>query len=897
MPYRLLWDYVSPLSALSLPWRTTDNFLDGSQNWLMVKLDQFPTKQAEPSTYRPNNWDLRIDLSAIPHLGIPSLSPQFTYAFGSRSIVAVGETTFYLWDIRADSGLAVASGRHSPCHRMKGWSRGGSVQEVGYDYGPVSEDLDGTMRAIRADLLPSFVMFVPRRNSQTYWGGAYVCRRVIAPRALVPQGGAVVGYADTRLPNAALLEIGELIDGAMVPRASLVVAGAGSIVDCGLALAPGASPAATRFVCADISWAVSVLEFDFEPEDSDSVLAGIKDADPIRVAFGGGEWAYPIAFTTAAYSGVANFPAFAIQEIDHGKLVQLSHFAGATATKPFHETGNQFTQLQLPKNEEWGPWEHSLWYYTPHQNAIVSLEHGTLLRDFDSSRVVASPVYGLRAHEYGGGARGIEPYPSRQVDAYAVCLESTQHCNHVTPHSELAGHLPGVTANNDMVICGKRVKSVTVKLEPWAAADIEDVPVGISAIDTPSPLDPFNVPFGGNSRHLLVDGWNDGSENTFGSNLFFETTQSVPVPDGFREVGTNNNPNPPPILQGIVVRNRVHAADELLRTVVPKGAISAQIEKDVILHEHCRVARVLSVGGPITPQNIKGLHQNELEGAPLSFPPLSGTYECSRFSVGDYPVAGNWFRFQGTGQWSHAATMDYKVYLATMEINDYWQFWSSPGFYTWGLQVRATSRELGVAAVNVSESWSFETDHVEIYAELYTSLQEAGQFDAGYRYEPQFGDFRDEVFSDQLIPDEPRGRLSEVVIYTEGNEPRPAIGIRLHGRGVMRGSLAVDVDVSEVPVDYPWSLENAESAKVESMAGGIDGKFVGDQWQTLDLGTSPFSAWQHQFNADQTGQLLAGEMVTATRWAEDVDDPSEPAVWAYSDTVRQYKVSVQLEFV
>jgi len=142
--------------------------------------------------------------------------------------------------------------------------------------------------------------------------------------------------------------------------------------------------------------------------------------------------------------------------------------------------------------------------------------------------------------------------------------------------------------------------------------------------------------------------------------------------------------------------------------------------------------------------------------------------------------------------------------------------------------------------VPVTEAWSL-TCNVDMRCALGVRLQEYGTFSPGPG--------SNAVYDAHVQPDNPRGRFRDTIAYVDGKAPRPALNLTLNVRLPLSGTLDVTVDTSQLPGNYPFHVDANRTTFVatESAASGV-------------------SDWFHQFSADDTQTLLAGQSVDLLTW-------------------------------
>jgi hypothetical protein len=907
-----LWMNAAPLAALSRHWAmSAGRGSVGEINVTGMPYANTFVRGRVPFAIDNLRWQIRLDERSLPFLtaapnvnAFNSLIPILKITGGdSYSTITVNGREFVTEDFYEDvrlpflgEPLTVFRGREKPCQR----AQVRLVASVFFglpdgDYTEISDDINGTARAIKRDFVFCHVMFMPRANGVTSWGGNYVCLRHVLPRAIVSSAGTVIDYKDLRLITCSLAEIGELSNGVLFPRDSILVPADNVSVDCGLAREV-LSGQGTAFQCVLGFGGISVLQFPFVLSDVDAQLTARLSLIP-NVFTSEETLATPLLslgafgrFTKAPYAGIGECPAFEIKhQADHARIVKLSHYTGAITTPPYHEFVEGGRQ-DVPSLPEWETWSHSLYPYTPHHHFVVSADGGVDLGDVDASRRRPTPIYGLQ-DVTRFSAQTIEMFPQRQAQVRASCIEGFSQSGFATPYADNAAYMLGKTPNNDMVIAGKRITGVTVRLDPYATEDIEEVRVGVEPIQKPaggSVTLTHNAFDRSQSRWVNFEALDN---DNLGDDLYWFKQSSAEIPAGATPVVTGQTA----LYNGFEIDNDVQAVDAYEIQGIPKGEVSGELEESVVLFQHAFTLVPFQIGEDGAPETIPGLFKfrdrTQYEPTPVRYAPFTGEYQMSRMQLGGIQTAGNWFHYNGTAEFSVSQAVEYKVYLRANTTAFEWQVdETNAGEVASIIDAGST---FDFYDVPITEEWELKADHVEFHAVLEVRLQEAGTFNPNFTF--GFGDERDVLYASNEIFDQPRGRVRDIVTYTAGNEPRPAIFLKLYGRSVMRGSVSVSADTSNLPGEYPWSLSNTESPRVASMAGGVPGRFNGDTWETIDNNQSQFFVFEYQFNADQTEQLLNGQTVVATRWAEPGPSPNEPAAWVYGQGLAlASKVSVSL---
>jgi hypothetical protein len=261
--------------------------------------------------------------------------------------------------------------------------------------------------------------------------------------------------------------------------------------------------------------------------------------------------------------------------------------------------------------------------------------------------------------------------------------------------------------------------------------------------------------------------------------------------------------------------------------------------------------------------------------------PLTGSYELSRFSIGDVPSAGNMFRYSGVGEWSFNRTVTYNVYPLVTSIDDYWLDTGVVSQVTGQrLHQRWQSRTARYATVPITENWKMRTDYAELHCTLGSALQQYGEYQSdpavAFNNDAQAINWFKQTF---LKHDQPRGRLAETVVYVDGQEPSPVLTMTLRYRTAMRAELTCSVDTSDLP-EYPHSMNNSTSEVIDGTVAGLTGSgTVSGENQTVD-GHHAFQALSFTFNKEQTAQLMNGEEILVTQWQKETN-PQRPV---FADT-------------
>jgi hypothetical protein len=343
--------------------------------------------------------------------------------------------------------------------------------------------------------------------------------------------------------------------------------------------------------------------------------------------------------------------------------------------------------------------------------------------------------------------------------------------------------------------------------------------------------------------------------------------------------------------QGRATWNTGVASRRVATQTVPAGDLDPELEKLIVSTPLCRIGSLGTAGRSGQAQTVDAFINADIS---LRLAPLTGEYELGRFSVGNVAAAGYLFRCSQAGDWNVQQVFDYTLNLPGISINDTWEPLETANWW-YGKENRTNATRI----VPVTETWNLSTDHIELYCALSTVLQEAGTYDPDLSF--GFDDTRDSIYRNHLIFDQPKGRIASVITYTEGNEPRPALKIVLNARSSMRATLTMDVDTSGIPDSYPWSLSDAESDKIAAKVSGTAGTGNISGAQQTKSQQHVLRTFEHQFTADETESLLAGESVVASAWDQPNGSPDEPHIFDYGSgntmpgTARRYKVTYTLD--
>lgn len=910
-----------------------------SRHWVVLA-DQFRTvNESNGPVYVQRNpfagpalgvWGIYLSETELPlvrHTSIrepefPSLISQygisFTIVIPSRRfsytsrVIEVEGKTLRVWDSpfdgRLQSGMpfpppevswtsaVIRNGRELPISRMRAKGLHGFFGvATDFDYTEFTEPLgDNGYRCVLPPYVPLYAMHLPRNDGETTLDGVYMAWRPIIARAVEPAGGAAFDYMAMVLPDYHVFEIGTLENGETTARDRIVIDGKVFFVDAGLARERLGDTDGTHFCCAVISSGISVLQFPHTVTDKDATVCAV--IEPIGV-WSNPESSYSPQYSIAYVMGLMIAPpvgecaAFEWSVPDHGKLAHVAHAAGAATTPPFQNPvmfgdvnlGSP-ARLGLPVSEEWGTWANSLYPFTPHVNAVQTLEGPKSIHDELPSLRRKTPIYALR--QYPGDWSVVEPYPEREVFARAASLQSWARTDCLSPYSSESPTLLRKNENDEMLICGKRIKSVKIKFEPYEPENVGGVQTGTEPNPDPNVLadnPSFIFPWVWDSQFVIggessaTHGWQTPPDT------WWKPTGTTFPPDGVAIFPAAQEAF---IRQGRATANKVWTRDIIATQDIPAGPLSPELELLIVSTLVLRMGSINSVGGNGTAQTVAAFCNDDI---PLPVAPLSGEYELSRFSVGDVPAAGYLFRFSGSGEWDGTQEFQYNLYLPTVAINDTWELLPP---YTW-LWHRKPARDAYVSPVAVTETWELSSDHAELYCSLSTVLQEAGTFDPDLSF--GYGDARDDIYRDHLVFDQPRGRIANVITYTEGYEPRPALKLVVNARSAMRATLEMDVDVSGVPDSYPWSLSGAQSSKIAAKVAGTAGTGnVSGEGQTKST-HHVLRTFEHQFSADDTALLLAGESVVASTWNQPGGSPNEPHIFDYGGIARRYRVTCTLD--
>ena len=287
-------------------------------------------------------------------------------------------------------------------------------------------------------------------------------------------------------------------------------------------------------------------------------------------------------------------------------------------------------------------------------------------------------------------------------------------------------------------------------------------------------------------------------------------------------------------------------------------------------------------------------------------PSLAGkAFSCVASSEGGVPFSAGTFRYQGTGS-EHSVTLEqaghgeilYKEYDLPLPVLEEGQVFFNATFTS------------GARPYNVSASHQidFETNFVDVFVQWMIGLQEGGNYTLVPSNLPGYA------------VDNPRGQIasSHFVKSSQLDTVKPALAAKVWARATGKVSVLSDWTFPEIigiSGHYPTKAAGYNSGQGED---GLAGQFAGTTHPIEDV--TFFSNGQQRrdgsyainddvalqylgffrFNGTQTEALLAGQEVTATRWAEfEHDDPKadfpQTAAW-HNGTFGTYKLTFRLDF-
>jgi hypothetical protein len=834
-----------------------------------------------------------------------------SYSIAGRTLsIADVHTTTSTFPRRS---IVISEGRHKPSHRMRSglflFSYWGSFSPSAtpIDFSPFSDGV-GAFYALKTTHVPLSVMFVPKTNGAASLSGVYVALRPMFNLAQYrSDGNTPVDYASPRLPLGLinLLEIGEFAGTEFTARKRLIVAAGSVDIDCGSSRNKLGAESGTTFCCVFRAGYAQAIEFAHVPQSADHCLCGTLSGDyPAQLLARQTQNIMQLHAQIA--TGRRGFnagecPAFEKKALDHGQLVRIPFFAGAPRSKHW-QIGQQQGTYFGPRNvaPQWSTWERSQFPYTMHKTGALTVD-GTVVptESLTGQRQINTPVYELIDYTDGVN-KTVEHYPDRIVSAKAARIQATATGSHFEDAMMTIGK---PRDDGKMVFNGKVINGVSLTFVPYARQAFGDsLPIfsGIDPAQLPTPSPDGNEPY--------VFGQGDSSQ-FFAVNLgqldtWWRYRQSISLPaNAYKFPG-----DPAQIWRGEWCRVRQTLSDKkIVEYPAPFVEVSGSKEIDAHLFGACLVstdtsnnpagflhssnAPNFSVSGTIDQWKIggfvgqpwrdgrygvSGFFMNGIMPAPLT-----GSYDLSRFSIGDVQSAGNMFRYSGVGRWSFDRTVTYNIYPLVTSIDDFWREEGSFNQLTGErLHLRTQSRTARYATVPITENWKMKTDCAELHCQLGSTLQQYGQYQAdptvAFNNDAQAINWLKTTF---MKHDQPRGRLADTVVYVDGQEPSPVLTMALRYRTAMRAELKCTVDTSDLP-EYPHSMTNSESQVIGGTVAGLTGSgTVSGANQTVD-NHHGFEALAVTFSKEQTAQLMNGEEILVMQWQKETN-PQRPV---FADT-------------
>jgi hypothetical protein len=765
--------------------------------------------------------------------------------------------------------------------------------------------------------LPRHLMYLRVENSQVFMDGVYLCERPIKqdygpPADYVTVNGVSLlplkDYTRLTLPNDySIVEIGTMQGGNCSPQQKSVMR-RGAFARCGLA-ADGNGE--SKWVCCLIAGleflfdgggfitAAHALEFEYSPPPHSGAVGLLASSDGVN-------WMSGFSAPFAGRQAMLRRP------VDHGALSQLSFYGGATSVT----ASNEPYAHQWPRDPEWTSWANSLLPGTFHAAVLRTASEKLEPReDVAGDAAIPLPVMGLRYKGVAGtddsNATNWETYPVRNCTAQVACVQA--HAPFVDPSaaSEHSQYMPSPTQGNKFVFDGKPITGFKVKFTPHFN---QTTPLATALIDEPAySFTPDEYYYAGAATYQKETGFLD---TQYYPQFFFWVTGGTPI----------KKPDEPDYQGAWVydgtIYNLYGALPTFEMTNFPEGDVDEETEAMCIALEHSRhlhfhrMALAYDYDTRYTPNGLQvaGTALPFANENRLAVAPLTGEYDFTPFEVEGIPGASFLFRHSGEGEWSTEKQFEWSYVIpATTTTSEYvWRDWGNPPGYDQHVTGITNSHN-----VEVVEQWSLRCDHVEMYGELFSGLQEAGQ----RTNLPDSRTVRQIIENAHRLIDTPAGKSDTPhIAYTQGNEPRPYLCLGLYVRSVMRGESVMDVTPN---IDsYPWSLSGHEGfvgtqCTGTSGSGEYDGAdrtggpvtsfWTGNSANPGSTGVpqpsrTPTVAGHHTFkrfvaafSADQTEQLMGGQTVTATMWETESDgEENKPKLFVYGVGVRSYAVALTL---
>lgn len=765
---------------------------------------------------------------------------------------------------------------------------------------------------------PRHFMYLRIENSQVLMDGVYLCERPLKQNYAPPEDYRTVNgirllplknYSRLTLPNDyGIVEIGTMQGGNCSPQKK-VVARSGSFARCGLSEEENGN--VSKWGCCLIAGlelysgydgggfvlAAHALEFNYSPPPHSGAVGLLADVN----------WK---GYWMNGFSAPLSFDGRAMlrRPVDHGVLSQLSFYGGATSVV----ASNEPYAHQWPRDQEWTSWANSLFPGTFHSAMLRTASEKTEPReDVAGEAVIPLPVMGLRYKNVAGvddsNATNWETYPIRNCTAKVACIQA--HAPVVDPSaaSEHSQYMHSPTQGDKFVFDGKAITGLKVKFTPHFN---QTTPLATALINEPAYSVAMNYDAYAAAASLQKDtGFLD---TAYYPQSLFWVTDGTPI----------KNPAEPNYQGGWLYDGTLYDLNGALPTFeitnIPEGDVDEETEAMCIALEHSRhlhfgrMALAHDYSAIYNPNGIQvaGTARPFAFENQLSVAPLTGEYDFAPFEVEGIPSASFLFRYSGQGDWSTEKQFDWSYVIPATTTTSEYVLFVGTFFSTYVQSITGTVNSHNIEVV---EQWSLRCDHVEMYGELFSGLQESGQ----RTNLPEPRTIRQIIENAHRLIDTPAGKSdSPHIAYTQENEPRPYLCLGLYVRSVMRGESVMDVTPN---IDgYPWSLSSHEGF-VGTQCTGTNGtgEFDGESRPIPPVslqGTLPFSpndpvvmrpptvAEHHPFkrfvaafSADQTEQLMAGQAVTATMWEAGTNgEENKPKLFVYGAGVRSYAVTLTL---
>lgn len=853
-----------------------------------------------------------------------------TYSISGRSLVVHDThtiTSSFSAATQQRIPIVVSEGRHRPSHRMRGvCDDGASFSLLGapVDFAPFVDAI-GSFFAMKTTHLPTAVMLVPKVAGNLTLSGVYIAfRPLINATSHRPDGGAPINYAAARLPNPSsgtplinMVEIGTFSGVQFTAQRQLIVASGVLSFDAGLARAQLGAESGTELACvvrtSQYGSYNQAIAFPYVPPSDDHCLCGYLSGDePASLVAAIWNQNYRFrAFITTGRKGfnAGECPAFQYAALDHGKVIRVPFYAGAPRSNNW-QYGPEYHSTWKNYSPQWATWQHSQFPYTMHKTGALTVDGSVVpLEEMNGQRQLNTPLYDL-IDTNDENFLTVEHYPTNIVTAKAARVQATAAGSHFEDAEMTIGK---PRDDGKMVFNGKVINGISLEFVPYARQQefgLNSIYSGIASAQLPSPTPaadhPFSYPTANSSAFLSSAIW-----------WRHRQTSNLPangIGPGFPTINA--------VYSGEWCQIGPTLSDaKAISSFSPFASVSNATEIDAHLFGACLVttenanntpgylhsfsAPLASVSGTIDQWKLNGFNgqpwrdgRYALAGQYMNgiMPaPLTGSYELTRFTIGGVQTAGNMFRYSGVGKWSLDRTITYNVYPKVTTIDNSYELVGDSDFFP-GKQVYriADSRSARYATVPITERWKMRADCVELYCNLGATLQQSGSYQADPASPPyDYAAQRNWVKQTFLKHDQPRGRLSETVVYVDGQEPSPVLTMTLRYRTAMRAELTCSVDTSDLP-EYPHSMTNSESQVIGGTVAGLGGSgTVSGANQTVESHHG-FQGVSFTFNKEQTAQLMNGEEVLAMQWQKETN-PQRPV---FADTggifLHAFKVRLDL---